>query len=208
MQNAKRATISVSIGSLIGSLILIKVINYLPRRKFLYWSFLVLALLIAATGISSLYTFQKSTWGITLILYILGQLLFNLGPNSLTFIIPAEIFPTRYRCTCHGLSAAAGKLASVIVQILLQHMKFRGLSINDVKSNGHGYVLIIFGAALALGSLPAWAWLPEIQKPRREETGLILPSKTLEELAEGMKGVRERKEIIGFRERFSQFLRK
>jgi PHS family inorganic phosphate transporter-like MFS transporter len=200
--------ISVSIGSLIGSLVLIKVINYLPRRKFLYWSFLGLAILITATGITSLYTFQKSTWGITLMLYILTQLMFNLGPNSLTFIIPAEIFPTRYRCTCHGVSAAAGKMGSVIVQVSLHYMKFGKLSINDVNSNGHGYVLIIFGAVLALGSIPAWAWLPDIQKPRRQETGLTLPCKTLEELAEGMKGARERNEIVGFRKRFSQLLRR
>ncbi len=79
---------------------------------------------------------------------------------------------------------------------------------NDVKSNVHGYFLIIFGVALALGSLQAWPWLPDIEKSRREETGLILACKTLEELAEGMKGARERNEVIGFRERLSQLLRK
>lgn len=31
--------------------------------------------------------------------------------------IPAEQFPTRYRCTCHGLSAASGKFGSVVVQL-------------------------------------------------------------------------------------------
>ena len=189
------------------SILLIKVIDYLPRRKFLYWSFLCLAILIAATGITSLYTFQKSTWGITLMLYTLSQLLFNLEPNSLTFIIPAEIFPTRYRCTCHGLSAAAGKLASVIVQVSLPYMKFGNVSITDVNSNGHGYVLIIFGGALALGSLPACAWLPEIQMPHRKND-FTLPCKTLEVLAEGMEGARKRNEIVGFRKRVSQLLRR
>ncbi|RZC62395.1 hypothetical protein C5167_024168 [Papaver somniferum] len=38
----------------------------------------------------------------------------NFGPNSTTFIVPAEIFPSRLRSTCHGISAAAGKAGAVI----------------------------------------------------------------------------------------------
>jgi PHS family inorganic phosphate transporter-like MFS transporter len=208
MDNAKRAMITVSIGSVIGSLLLIKVINYLSRRRFLYWSFLGLSVLVAATGISFLKTFRTPAYGVTLILYILCQFFFNLGPNSLTFIIPAEIFPTRYRCTFHGLSAAAGKLASVIVQVSLPYMKFGGVPIRDINSNGLGWVLIIFGFVLALGALPAWAWLPEIQKPRHHETGLLLPSKTLEELEGGIRQAEANGEIIGFRKRIARFQRK
>jgi MFS transporter, PHS family, inorganic phosphate transporter len=199
MTNAKMALVSISIGSLIGSALLIKVINYLPRKRFLVWSFLGLAILTAATGVSFHYTFRQSAWGVTLLLYILCQVFFNLGPNSLTFIIPAEIFPTRYRATCHGLSAAAGKLASVIVQVTLPVMKFDGVGIRDLNSKGMGWVLIIFGGVLALGAPFAWAWLPEVQRPRDSETGLILPSRTLEELAEGRKG--ETGEHTGFRRR-------
>ncbi|KAM0941999.1 putative ABC-type phosphate transporter [Dioscorea sansibarensis] len=38
----------------------------------------------------------------------------NFGPNSTTFITPAEIFPARLRSTCHGISAASGKLGAII----------------------------------------------------------------------------------------------
>ncbi|GLJ22774.1 hypothetical protein SUGI_0428930 [Cryptomeria japonica] len=38
----------------------------------------------------------------------------NFGPNSTTFIVPAEIFPARLRSTCHGISAAAGKAGAII----------------------------------------------------------------------------------------------
>ncbi|KAJ6831861.1 inorganic phosphate transporter 3 [Iris pallida] len=38
----------------------------------------------------------------------------NFGPNATTFIVPAEIFPARLRSTCHGVSAAAGKLGAII----------------------------------------------------------------------------------------------
>ncbi|KAJ4785062.1 phosphate transporter 1 [Rhynchospora pubera] len=38
----------------------------------------------------------------------------NFGPNSTTFIVPAEIFPARLRSTCHGISAASGKIGAII----------------------------------------------------------------------------------------------
>ncbi|KAG0493626.1 hypothetical protein HPP92_004620 [Vanilla planifolia] len=38
----------------------------------------------------------------------------NFGPNSTTFIVPAEIFPARLRSTCHGISAAAGKAGAIV----------------------------------------------------------------------------------------------
>jgi PHS family inorganic phosphate transporter-like MFS transporter len=43
----------------------------------------------------------------------------NTGPNSTTYIIPAEVFPTRYRCTAHGISAAFGKFGAVLSQCIL-----------------------------------------------------------------------------------------
>ncbi|GMI98704.1 phosphate transporter 1;7 [Hibiscus trionum] len=38
----------------------------------------------------------------------------NFGPNATTFVVPAEIFPARLRSTCHGISAAAGKLGAIV----------------------------------------------------------------------------------------------
>ena len=199
LDNARNALISVSIGSLLGSFLLIAVINYLPRKRFLVWSFLALAVLVAATGLSFHYTFRSNAFGATLALYVLCQALFNLGPNALTFIIPAEIFPTRYRCTCHGISAASGKLASILVQLVLPRMQFAGRHVKTLDSDGFGYVLVIFAGILALGAPFAWAWLPEVQTPRDADSGRKLMSKTLEELAKGIKGAEEAGEIIGFR---------
>lgn len=38
----------------------------------------------------------------------------NFGPNTTTFIIPSEIYPASVRATCHGLSAAFGKLGAIV----------------------------------------------------------------------------------------------
>ena len=49
-----------------------------------------------------------------IILYALTFFFANFGPNSTTFIVPAELFPARFRTTCHGISAAAGKAGAIV----------------------------------------------------------------------------------------------
>ncbi|XP_050365560.1 inorganic phosphate transporter 1-4-like [Argentina anserina] len=48
------------------------------------------------------------------ILYALTFFFANFGPNATTFVVPAEIFPARLRSTCHGISAATGKLGAMV----------------------------------------------------------------------------------------------
>jgi PHS family inorganic phosphate transporter-like MFS transporter len=40
---------------------------------------------------------------------------------------------------------------------------------------------------MGLGAIFAWAWIPDVQNARDEDGGLVLPSKTLEELGEGLR---------------------
>jgi PHS family inorganic phosphate transporter-like MFS transporter len=201
--NAKNAMISVSIGSIVGSLVLIKVIPDIPRRKWLYYSFAVSGVFLAATGVAFLKTFETGAFGVTLMLFILVQFLFNVGPNALTFIvrslastrpqadppqIPAEIFPTPWRCTCHGLAAAAGKLASVVVQSALPYMRFGASPFAaGLESSGPGWEMLVYSLALFLGAALAWKWTPELQAGDRGRESL-----TLEELAEGRVGEAKR----------------
>lgn len=48
------------------------------------------------------------------VIYSLTFFFANFGPNATTFVVPAEIFPARFRSTCHGLSAASGKLGAIV----------------------------------------------------------------------------------------------
>ncbi|XP_004502147.1 inorganic phosphate transporter 1-4-like [Cicer arietinum] len=49
-----------------------------------------------------------------LVMYAFTFFFANFGPNSTTFVVPAEIFPARLRSTCHGISSAAGKAGAII----------------------------------------------------------------------------------------------
>ncbi|KAL7113085.1 hypothetical protein ACP275_04G041800 [Erythranthe tilingii] len=48
------------------------------------------------------------------VMYSLTFFFANFGPNATTFVVPAEIFPARLRSTCHGISAASGKMGAMI----------------------------------------------------------------------------------------------
>ncbi|XP_065864308.1 low affinity inorganic phosphate transporter 8-like [Euphorbia lathyris] len=69
-----------------------------------------------------------------LFVVLFGLTLFfaNFGPNSTTFIVPAELFPARFRSTCHGISAAAGKAGAIIGAFLVQSYTLDGNS-DDIK---------------------------------------------------------------------------
>lgn len=50
------------------------------------------------------------------LLYCLANFFQNFGPNTTTFTVPAETFPTRYRSTAYGIAAASGKLGAILAQ--------------------------------------------------------------------------------------------
>jgi PHS family inorganic phosphate transporter-like MFS transporter len=64
--------------------------------------------------------FNQSIWRLKILmfLYCCANFFQNFGPNVTTFVIPGEVFPTRYRATGHGLSAACGKLGAIVAQII------------------------------------------------------------------------------------------
>jgi PHS family inorganic phosphate transporter-like MFS transporter len=98
--------ILVCAGAIPGYLLSVCMVDSLGRRPIQIGGFIILTLIFSIIG----FGYNSLNKATLLALYILAQLFFNFGPNSTTFIIPGECFPTRYRSTCHGLSAASGKL--------------------------------------------------------------------------------------------------
>ncbi|PVU75997.1 MFS transporter [Sulfolobus islandicus] len=52
------------------------------------------------------------------LIYALSFFFIDFGPNTTTFVLPAETYPTRARTTGHGISAASGKLGAAIATYL------------------------------------------------------------------------------------------
>ncbi|CAG8490961.1 29942_t:CDS:2 [Gigaspora margarita] len=96
-------------------------------------------------------------------IFTLCQFFQNFGPNATTFIIPGEVFPTRYRSTGHGISAASGKLGAVVAQIGFVNLKDIG-----GKNRFMNRLILIFAAFMFVG---IWSTLliPETMNQSLEE---------------------------------------
>ena len=122
----------------------------------------------------------------------------------MTFIIPAEIFPTCYRCTCHGISAAAGKVGSIVALLVVY-----GINTGYRVTNRQGLIFLLFGSFAAIGAIFSWAYLPEVQRwVYDEDRGKVLETKSLEDLGEGREKARQGGEVITLRNKWAEFKRR
>ncbi|KAF9067249.1 major facilitator superfamily domain-containing protein [Rhodocollybia butyracea] len=109
-------------------------------------------------------SFSLSTRGKAFVfLYCLADFFQNFGPNVTTFVIPGEVFPTRYRSTAHGISAASGKLGAVIAQV-----GFAKLSNIGGTNAFLGHILEIF-ALFMLTGIFSTLLIPETKGQSLEE---------------------------------------
>ncbi|MGH2478230.1 MAG: MFS transporter, partial [Ktedonobacteraceae bacterium] len=57
-----------------------------------------------------------------LTIFALGYFFTEFGPNTTTFVYPAEIFPIQVRSTAHGLAAGLGKIGAFIGAFLFPYL--------------------------------------------------------------------------------------
>ncbi len=75
-------------------------------------------------------------------LYVLTFFFIDFGPNTTTFVVPTEVYPTRYRTTGHGISAAAGKTGAAISTLLFPSLEL---------AIGIRGILMVYAVAAVLG---------------------------------------------------------
>ncbi|KAL6714800.1 hypothetical protein ACLMJK_007060 [Lecanora helva] len=152
IRNARHIMESTTIGSLVGGLLAILIMHHYSRRKIQAYGFLVLGALFVIVGALYMTLPTTNAHAVIVVFYGICQLFYNLGPNTTTFIIPAESFPTRYRCTCYGISAAAGKLGSVLGQIVVTKV---------TSPKRLGLTLILFVIVMLVGAANSIYLVPE-----------------------------------------------
>ncbi|PON96885.1 Phosphate transporter [Trema orientale] len=75
--------------------------------------FFMMSVFMFIIGVKYDYLKNDNKW-LFAVLYGFTFFFANFGPNSTTFVLPAELFPTRLRSTCHAISAASGKAGAMI----------------------------------------------------------------------------------------------
>ncbi|KAJ4272315.1 hypothetical protein NW762_001028 [Fusarium torreyae] len=203
IEQTKQYLLTVSLASIAGSACFVIFANRIPRRQWLTASFLVLAGFFVITGCVYYGVHQKKGAPATVVFVAICHFMFNFGANTLTFMIPAEIFPTCYRCLCHGISAAAGKLGSLVAVLVVY-----GINQSYQAENRQGLIFLLFGSVAAVGAIFSWAYLPDSQRRVEYDGKSYLESKTLEELGEGRVKARLAGEMVTIEEKWDAIKRR
>lgn len=134
------------------------------RKPIQLMGFIALTILfvIMGFGYDKLTATPAATKGFV-VLYCFANFFQNFGPNTTTFVIPGEAFPTRYRSTAHGISAASGKLGAIVAQVGFAQLKDIGGTNKFVK-----HILEIF-AFFMLTGIFSTLLLPETNRQSLEE---------------------------------------
>jgi PHS family inorganic phosphate transporter-like MFS transporter len=123
LYNTGVGNIVLSVAGLIpGYWFSVATIDTVGRKPIQLMGFTMLTILFSIIGFGY---YHISTGGL-FALYCLCNFFENFGPNTTTFIVPGEVFPTRYRSTAHGISAASGKIGAIVAQVMANALKNKG----------------------------------------------------------------------------------
>jgi MFS transporter, PHS family, inorganic phosphate transporter len=147
-----------------GYIVAILLLDKTGRRRIQWFGFAMMALMFLLIGLIPAVTRYALPF---VLLYGISYFFTEFGPNTTTFIYPAEIFPVEVRTTGHGISAGAGKMGAFVGAFLFPDMLASSWGVRGAE--------IVAAVVAAAGLLLTVALLPE---PR---------GRSLEDLAEESK---------------------
>lgn len=161
------ATICVSL-AIPGYLLSVALIDVIGRYNLQLGGFLAMACNFFAVAYFSKIGLPPSMQWVMIMCFGFTFLFSNFGPNTTTFVLPVEIYPTLVRATCHGLSAAAGKLGAVIGTVAFSPCE---------AAFGIEAVLAGCGGVCLLGALFTVGFTRDAVEDLRELDGLLPTAK-------------------------------
>ncbi|KAJ8122219.1 hypothetical protein ONZ43_g1532 [Nemania bipapillata] len=159
--------ILVVAGSLPGYWTSIFLIDTIGRKPLQILGFSILTIIFSVLG----FCYNQLNKGTLLALYVIANYFFNFGPNTTTFIIPGECFPTRYRSTGHGISAAMGKVGAIVAQVISIPLLRKGVPADCTGTDCTPFIdklMQIFALFMFLGLLVSFL-VPETKGYTLEE---------------------------------------
>ncbi|XP_042503029.1 inorganic phosphate transporter 1-4-like isoform X2 [Macadamia integrifolia] len=109
---SRAQTIIALCGTIPGYWFTVVFIDYMGRLKIQLMGFFFMSVFMF--GLAIPYPYWPAHQAGFVVMYAFTFFFANFGPNSTTFVVPAEIFPARLRSTCHGISAATGKAGAIV----------------------------------------------------------------------------------------------
>ncbi|MBS4728303.1 MFS transporter [Mycobacterium sp. SM1] len=117
-----------------GYILAILLMDRTGRRSIQTLGFGVMGLMFLLIGLVPAVTVTVVPF---VLLFGVSYFFTQFGPNTTTFVYPAEIFPVEVRTTGHGISAAAGKLGAFIGAFLFPVFIAAPMGIRGARDRGH-----------------------------------------------------------------------
>ncbi|HEY9315720.1 MFS transporter [Williamsia sp.] len=142
---------------LVGIVLAILLVNRFGRIRLQIFGFLGCA---AGLVIAAASTAMSGSLQVILIFvgFMLFNLMTNLGPNSMTYLLAGEVFPTSLRGTGAGFAASVAKVGAVLTAFLFPIL---------LDAWGTAVIVLLLAGTSLLGALVTWRF-------RVETTGLSL----------------------------------
>lgn len=99
-----------------GYILAAKYVDRIGRKRLQILGFCVMAI---CYFFLALFSDISANFTVFLLLFGLSFFFVNFGPNTTTFLIPSEIYPTAIRARAHGISAAVGKIGAFLGAFIL-----------------------------------------------------------------------------------------
>ena len=105
-----------------GYFLAAKYIDKIGRRNLQFLGFAAISVAYLCIGLMPSITGNTFLF---VLVYGLSYFFINFGPNTTTFLIPSEIYPTTIRAKAHGISAAVGKVGAFVGAFILPFVLHR-----------------------------------------------------------------------------------
>eukprot|EP01069_Polyplicarium_translucidae_P008465 Polyplicarium_translucidae@DN3225_c0_g1_i5.p1 len=128
-----------------GYILSILFIEKTGKRALQLGGFVAVALCFLFLGVEQLL--GGAVFWLEVILFSATFLFSNFGPNVTTFVLPTEVFPPLVRATCHGISAASGKVGGALGAAAFAPLR---------RAVGVGWLLLACGFTAAAGAVATW----------------------------------------------------
>lgn len=107
-------TAALDVLLVVGFVIAILLVDRVGRLPLQKTGFIGAAVGMIILGVASTIDPADPPLGLVIAGFAMFNLFINAGPNSTTFLIPAEVYPTRLRATGHGFAASMGKAGAAL----------------------------------------------------------------------------------------------
>jgi MFS family permease len=147
----------VAFSAVPGYILAILTMDRLGRKPIQLLGFAMMALTFGAIA---LFPTVRNVVGLFAVMFGISYFFTEFGPNTTTFLYPAEVFPTRARTTAHGIASGLAKLGAFVGVLLFPLLENAG---------GLALALAVSACTAALGFVLTALLLPEPNQRSLEE---------------------------------------